>query len=52
MMPNLGQGGCQAIEDAMVLAEELGGLEKRSHATEALQRYENRTVEFMVKSEE
>ena len=30
MMPNLGQGGCQAIEDAIVLKEELGkrGLER------------------------
>ena len=26
MMPNLGQGGCQAIEDAIVLAEELKGV--------------------------
>jgi zeaxanthin epoxidase len=29
MMPNLGQGGCQAIEDAMVLAQVLGALEVR-----------------------
>merc|ERR1711970_380546 len=28
MMPNLGQGGCQAIEDAIVLAEELKGLSR------------------------
>ena len=27
MMPNLGQGGCQAIEDAIVLAEELKSFE-------------------------
>jgi hypothetical protein len=40
MMPNLGQGGCQAIEDAYVLAEELGALEQRSGAKDALQRRE------------
>merc|ERR1712159_871293 len=32
MMPNLGQGGCQAIEDAIVLAEELKGLKSRTAA--------------------
>ncbi|KAK3262415.1 hypothetical protein CYMTET_28729, partial [Cymbomonas tetramitiformis] len=26
MMPNLGQGGCQAIEDAFVLSQDLGGV--------------------------
>mmetsp|Transcript_26875 Transcript_26875/g.67821 ORF Transcript_26875/g.67821 Transcript_26875/m.67821 type:complete len:559 (+) Transcript_26875:33-1709(+) len=30
MMPNLGQGGCQAIEDAYVLAERLGEVKDRS----------------------
>merc|ERR1712113_1207104 len=30
MMPNLGQGGCQAIEDAYVLEQLLKGVEKRS----------------------
>jgi 2-polyprenyl-6-methoxyphenol hydroxylase-like FAD-dependent oxidoreductase len=25
MLPNLGQGACQAIEDAVVLGDELGG---------------------------
>jgi len=46
MMPNLGQGGCQAIEDAMVLAEELGGLESRSHTavTGALESYKGRRL--------
>jgi zeaxanthin epoxidase len=29
MIPNLGQGGCQAIEDSYVLMEELGN----SHET-------------------
>jgi 2-polyprenyl-6-methoxyphenol hydroxylase-like FAD-dependent oxidoreductase len=30
MMPNLGQGGCQAIEDGFVLANRLGELSDRS----------------------
>jgi len=30
MMPNLGQGGCQAIEDACVLGEELEKCTERS----------------------
>ena len=44
MMPNLGQGGCQAIEDAFVLDQELRGLRKRSYAGEALQTYRNRRL--------
>jgi len=44
MMPNLGQGGCQAIEDAMVLAQELQTLEKRSQVAGALERYRNRRL--------
>ena len=41
MMPNLGQGGRQAIEDAAVLAEEIGAT-SRSDLADALQRYRNR----------
>jgi 2-polyprenyl-6-methoxyphenol hydroxylase-like FAD-dependent oxidoreductase len=41
MTPNLGQGGCQAIEDAVVLAEEL---QRASGVTEAVQAYERRRV--------
>jgi zeaxanthin epoxidase len=36
MMPNLGQGGGQAIEDAYVLAERLGALKSRSQIPGAL----------------
>merc|ERR1711937_646532 len=44
MMPNLGQGGCQAIEDAIVLAEELKGLTSRTEADIALTNYRNRRL--------
>jgi len=46
MMPNLGQGGCQAIEDAAVLAEELSALEDKSleHVDGALQAYKSRRL--------
>lgn len=46
MMPNLGQGGCQAIEDAMVLAEELQGLPTRDHTvvSAALTTYKDRRL--------
>ena len=30
MMPNLGQGGCQAIEDASVIADKLEHISRRS----------------------
>lgn len=39
MMPNLGQGGCQAMEDAYVIAEKLRALRRRSEVPEALQDY-------------
>jgi len=42
MMPNLGQGGCMAIEDAFVLADELAGISDRSQLGSALQKYRNR----------
>ena len=44
MMPNLGQGGCQAIEDAIVLAEELKSLKSRTAADVALTNYRNRRL--------
>ena len=44
MMPNLGQGGCQAIEDAVVLAQELKKLDRRSAADAALVAYRNRRL--------
>jgi zeaxanthin epoxidase len=44
MMPNLGQGGCQAIEDALVIQEELEKLETReqSGVRAALKSYQSR----------
>jgi len=44
MMPNLGQGGCQAIEDALVIQEELEKLETReqSGVRAAMKTYQNR----------
>jgi len=39
MMPNLGQGGCQAIEDALVITEKLTSISRRSEIQGALQDY-------------
>lgn len=39
MMPNLGQGGCQAIEDGFVLSGLLADVEDRSQIQDALQEY-------------
>merc|ERR1719460_3603752 len=44
MMPNLGQGGCQAIEDAAVISEVLTSTEKRSDVQIALKSYRNRRL--------
>ena len=44
MMPNLGQGGCQAIEDAYRLSLELGRVERRDQIPAALKRYEARRL--------
>ena len=46
MMPNLGQGGCMAIEDAYVLGRELGRVDNQPSAIPlALKRYnQNRVV--------
>ncbi len=37
MMPNLGQGGCQAIEDAYILAQRLAAVKDRSDIPSTLQ---------------
>merc|ERR1719313_2187077 len=39
MMPNLGQGGCQALEDAAVIATKLTELSHRSEVEAALSDY-------------
>lgn len=44
MMPNLGQGGCQAIEDAYVISQELGGAKSRTEITEKLKSYQRRRL--------
>jgi len=42
MMPNLGQGGCQAIEDSFVIAQELGGAKSRTEIKGKLESYARR----------
>jgi len=44
MMPNLGQGGCQAIEDAFVLAQELESAGSRDEINGKLERYRERRL--------
>jgi len=44
MMPNLGQGGCQAIEDAFVINQELSEATKRSEVVSKLQNYQRRRL--------
>jgi len=44
MMPNLGQGGCQAIEDAFVLKQELESVESRSEINSKLSKYRSRRL--------
>jgi len=41
-MPNLGQGGAMAIEDAYVLAEELDGIQHTDEIHQRLQKYAQR----------
>jgi zeaxanthin epoxidase len=43
-MPNLGQGGCQALEDSFVLAQELQSATKRSQVTQKLREYRERRL--------
>ena len=42
MMPNLGQGGCQAIEDSFVIAQELESATTRTEITGKLESYARR----------
>lgn len=44
MMPNLGQGGCQAIEDAYVIAEELASATSRDEIESKLKSYRRRRL--------
>lgn len=44
MMPNLGQGGCQAIEDAYVLSQNLSSMTHRDQIPNALIDYRNRRL--------
>lgn len=44
MMPNLGQGGCQAIEDAYVLTETLSGTETTGKIEDALQSFYRKRI--------
>jgi zeaxanthin epoxidase len=44
MMPNLGQGGCQAIEDAFVIVDELEQCKTRNDIAGALRRYRDRRL--------
>ncbi|CAJ1960098.1 unnamed protein product [Cylindrotheca closterium] len=44
MMPNLGQGGCQAIEDAYVISKELGKAKSRTQVTGLLKSYQRRRL--------
>lgn len=44
MMPNLGQGGCQAIEDAFVISQELEGAKYRREVTQKLNSYAQRRL--------
>jgi len=44
MMPNLGQGGCQAIEDAYVLQDEFSKISSRNDIERALEKYRSRRL--------
>ena len=44
MMPNLGQGGCQAIEDAYVLSQELANTKSTEKLEEALQTFYRKRI--------
>jgi len=44
MMPNLGQGGCQAIEDAYVLANLLSEVDDKEQIPSALQEYYRKRI--------
>merc|ERR1712038_1174972 len=44
MMPNLGQGGCQAIEDSYIIAQELTGAKSRKEIEGKLENYRSRRL--------
>merc|ERR1712046_354976 len=44
MMPNLGQGGCQALEDALILSNEMQKTPTRSELATSLNHYRNRRL--------
>jgi len=44
MMPNLGQGGCQAIEDSFVIAQELSTATSRNEIEGKLKSYKSRRL--------
>jgi len=44
MMPNLGQGGCQAIEDAYVLSEQLANTKTTEKLEDALQTFYRKRI--------
>lgn len=44
MMPNLGQGGCQAIEDAYVLSELLAGTKTTAKLEQSLQEFYKKRI--------
>jgi zeaxanthin epoxidase len=44
MMPNLGQGGCQAIEDALVIKNEMETVKYRSEISDKLKSYSNKRL--------
>jgi zeaxanthin epoxidase len=44
MMPNLGQGGCQAIEDAFVLRQEFESMTSRAEIESKLKKYKERRL--------
>jgi len=49
MMPNLGQGGCQAIEDAYVLSEKLAATKTTKNVQDSLQKfYRERIVRVSI----
>jgi len=44
MMPNLGQGGCQALEDAYILAESLAGVKNTDRLEQTLQEFYRKRI--------
>jgi len=44
MMPNLGQGGCQALEDAYILTDTLSGCKSTENLAGALKSFYNKRI--------